>query len=96
MSLVDYGKYSSLWKQSAKLTANSIGHDEIADFRKVSRLSWLNLDQNGGLLRSPGIDSARLSWWAGMSNRFVLLAYKVGNRFLGSLIGLKIQALYSC
>jgi hypothetical protein len=35
LTLVDYGGHKSLWKQSAKLTADSIGYEEIADF------SWL-------------------------------------------------------
>jgi hypothetical protein len=94
---------SSLWTQSAKLTANSIGHDEIADFRR------LNLGKHVACtrarickrLRSPGIDSkesippAYVARRAGTSNRFVVLACKAGNRFLGSLIGLQIRVLYT-
>jgi hypothetical protein len=49
---------SLLWSQSAKLTADSIRHDAIADFCRVSRLSRLNLGQNGGLLKS-GVISVR-------------------------------------
>ncbi len=47
----------------------------------------------------PRIDSTESSpqayivWRAGTSNRFVVPARKAGNRFLGSLKGLQIQAL---
>ncbi len=46
LSLVDYGGLSGLRKQSAKLTADSIGHNKIADFRRFSRL---NSGQNGDI-----------------------------------------------
>ncbi len=53
-------------------------------------------------LRSPGIDfkesipPAYVAWRAGTSNR-VVPARQAGNRFLGSLKGLQIRALYlSC
>ncbi len=38
----DFGRHSSQWKQSAKLTADSVEHDEMADFWMVSQLSRLN------------------------------------------------------
>ena len=50
-------------------------------------------------LRSPGIDSkepippAFVAWRAGTSDRVVVPARQAGNRFLGSLKGLKIRAL---
>jgi hypothetical protein len=52
-------------------------------------------------LRSPGIDSkepippAYVVWRAGASDRVVVPARKAGNRFLGSLKGLQMRALYS-
>ncbi len=51
--------------------------------------------------RSPGIDSKEsipptyVAWRAGTSNRIVVHARQDGNRFLGSLKGLQILALYS-
>ncbi len=39
----------------------------------------------------PGIDSASL---CGLAGRYVVLACQAGNRFLGSLKGLQIRALY--
>ncbi len=50
---------------------------------------------------SPGIDSkesilpAYVAWRVGMSSRVVVPARQVGNRFLGSLKGLQIRALFS-
>ncbi len=43
------------------------------------------------------MDSASLclAWRAGTSNRIVVPARQAGNRFLGSLKGLKIRALLS-
>jgi hypothetical protein len=42
-----------------------------------------------------GIDSASLlDCWAGTSNRLDIPAHQAGNRFLGSLKGLQIRALY--
>jgi hypothetical protein len=52
-------------------------------------------------LRSPGINSkesvppAYVAWWAGTSNRVLVLARQAGNRFLGSLKCLQIGALSS-
>ncbi len=51
-------------------------------------------------LISIGIDSkvsippAYIAWWAGTSNRVAVPARQAGNRFLGSLKGLQIRALY--
>jgi hypothetical protein len=56
---------------------------------------------NCKLLRSPGMDSkesilpAYLAWWAGTSNMGCRTARQSGNRWLGSLKGLQIRALYS-
>ncbi len=48
-------------------------------------------------LRIPGINSgiAYVAWRTGTTNRVVVRARQAGNRFLGSLQGLKIQAQMS-
>jgi hypothetical protein len=45
-------------------------------------------------LRSPGIDSACVVWRANTTNRVFVPARQAGNRFLGTLKGLQIQALF--
>jgi hypothetical protein len=50
-------------------------------------------------LRSPEIDSAGLCSLADRyytSNKVIVLARQAGNRFLGSLKGLKIRAQFQC
>ncbi len=65
---------------------------------KTQSRSW---DRIYKRLRSPKIDSkepipqAYVVWRAGTSDRVVVPARQAGNRFLGSLKGLQIRALYS-
>ncbi len=65
---------------------------------KYPRFSWARICKR---LRGPEIDSeksisqAYAAWRAGTSNRVVVPARQAGNRSLGSLKGLQIQALYA-
>ncbi len=64
------------------------------------RQHFWNLSHETVPLRSPEIDykilipPSYVAWWASTSNRVVVPARQVGNRFLGSIKGLPIRALY--
>jgi hypothetical protein len=54
LALFGYGGHCSLWTHSTKLTAYSVGNDEIAAVSRLSGLSWLN----SGPKRWPQFESA--------------------------------------
>jgi hypothetical protein len=64
-------KHWPLWKQPVKLTADSIGHDDTADFARVSWLSGLNSGLNHLTTAHKKHNctgpSGNIGWTAGLS-----------------------------